>query len=296
MTAAGLTVTDLSAGYGAGRDAASAAVLTGIDFELPAGECLAVVGRSGCGKSTLLNVLAGVHAPATGRVSAGGKLVAGGEPVATGDRRKAGSSGSTAGHAAYLFQQDLLLPWKGALANAVFASRVAARGEMRRDRSDLEARAAALLREFGLGASLDALPGELSGGMRQRVALARTMLMDRGLILLDEPFGSLDAVTREEMRRWLLDVMTAHPATWVLVTHDVDEAVLLGDHVAVLQRPAGAAEGLGAGHAEPRPAPADRGAAPREGRPSLRQRRERIWRPSPRPPAPTGRVLERRAS
>jgi NitT/TauT family transport system ATP-binding protein len=90
-----------------------------------------------------------------------------------------------------------------------------------------------------LGDAVGATPAELSGGMRQRVALARTVLMDRGLILLDEPFGSLDAVTRAEMRRWLLDVMAAHPATWVLVTHDVEEAVLLGDHVAVLHgRPA----------------------------------------------------------
>ena len=96
-----------------------------------------------------------------------------------------------------------------------------------------------MLREFGLGDNLGSLPRELSGGMRQRVALARTVLMDRGVILLDEPFGSLDAVTRAEMRLWLLDVMAAHPATWVLVTHDVDEAVLLGDQVAVLRgRPA----------------------------------------------------------
>ena len=230
MTAEALKVSALSAGYG---DDDCARVLAGIDFELPAGECLAVVGRSGCGKSTLLNVLAGVHPPATGCVSAGGEV------VAAGDWRQTGSPGSTSGHAAYLFQQDLLLPWKGALANAVFAARVAAGRVARHERRYLEERAAGLLREFGLGDSLALLPGELSGGMRQRVALARTVLMDRGVILLDEPFGSLDAVTRAEMRLWLLDVMAAHPATWVLVTHDVDEAVLLGDQVAVLSgRPA----------------------------------------------------------
>jgi ABC-type nitrate/sulfonate/bicarbonate transport system ATPase subunit len=232
VTATALSASALSAGYGLG-DAAAPPVLAGIDFELPAGECLAVVGRSGCGKSTLLNVLAGVHPPGTGWVCAGD------ETVAAGDWRQTGSPGCTSGHAAYLFQQDLLLPWKGALANAVFAARVAAGRATRHERQDLEKRAAGLLREFGLGDNLDSVPCELSGGMRQRVALARTVLMDRGVILLDEPFGSLDAVTRAEMRLWLLDVMAAHPATWVLVTHDVDEAVLLGDQVAVLRgRPA----------------------------------------------------------
>ena len=237
MTAAALSVTALAAGYACDGDArdgdAPGPVFAGIDFELPAGECLAVVGRSGCGKSTLLNVLAGVHAPAAGNVAVAG------EAVAAGDWRRTGSPGCASGHAAYLFQQDLLLPWKGALANALFAARVAAGHVARRERQELEERAAGLLREFGLGESLELLPRELSGGMRQRVALARTVLMDRGLILLDEPFGSLDAVTRGEMRLWLLDVMAAHPATWVLVTHDVDEAVLLGDQVAVLRgRPA----------------------------------------------------------
>ena len=236
MTAAALKVSALSAGYGPGENASGAqpaAVLGGVDFDLPAGECLAVVGRSGCGKSTLLNVLAGVHPPATGCVTVAG------ETVAAGDWRRTGLPGSASGHAAYLFQQDLLLPWKDALANAMFTTQVAAGRGARRRRQGLEERTAGLLREFGLGDSLALLPRELSGGMRQRVALARTVLMDRGVILLDEPFGSLDAVTRAEMRLWLLDVMAAHPATWVLVTHDVDEAVLLGDQVAVLRgRPA----------------------------------------------------------
>jgi ABC-type nitrate/sulfonate/bicarbonate transport system ATPase subunit len=212
-------------------------VLAGVELELPAGECLAVAGRSGCGKSTLLHVLAGLLAPTAGSVSVAGDV------VAAVDWRGSGAPGCSAGHAAYMFQRDLLLPWKSALHNAVFPARLAARHEGGPERSapaaGLEARGRALLEEFGLGDALDAVPAELSGGMRQRVALARTVLMDRGLILLDEPFGSLDAVTGEEMRRWLLGVMAAHPATWVLVTHDVDEAVLLGDRVAVLRgRPA----------------------------------------------------------
>jgi len=257
--AAEVSVTGLAAGYGdSGRrgprrlpePAALDLVLDGVEFDLPAGDCLAVVGRSGCGKSTLLHVLAGLLAPSEGTVRAGGHVVAG----ADWDGR--GAPGCSAGHAAYMFQRDLLLPWKNALQNAVFPARMAARAEgprrggVGRDEAarrataatggaDLERRGRRLLEEFGLGESLDATPAGLSGGMRQRVALARTVLMDRGLILLDEPFGSLDAVTRAEMRRWLLDVMAAHPATWVLVTHDVEEAVLLGDHVAVLHgRPA----------------------------------------------------------
>jgi ABC-type nitrate/sulfonate/bicarbonate transport system ATPase subunit len=252
--AAEVRVAGLAAGYGdRGRrgprrglaPASLELVLDGVEFDLPAGDCLALVGRSGCGKSTLLHVLAGLLAPCEGTVRAAGRVVAGG------DWQGRGAPGCSAGHAAYMFQRDLLLPWKSALQNVVFPARMAARAEgsgradtVRPEAAahgdpDLERRGRALLEEFGLGDALDARPGELSGGMRQRVALARTVLMDRGLILLDEPFGSLDAVTRAEMRRWLLDVMAAHPATWVLVTHDVEEAVLLGDHVAVFHgRPA----------------------------------------------------------
>ncbi|MFA4965640.1 MAG: ATP-binding cassette domain-containing protein, partial [Thermoleophilia bacterium] len=151
-----------------------------------------------------------------------------------------GASGCRSGHAAYMFQRDLLLPWKTVLANAVFAAQVARRaGDGRAPTADVRARAQTMLEEFGLGDALEALPRQLSGGMRQRVALARTLVLEAGLVLLDEPFGSLDALTRVELQGWLLDVMDVHPATWILVTHDVREAVLLGDRVAVLAgRPA----------------------------------------------------------
>lgn len=228
-----LSVRGLAAGYG-GRQTATGhrdavPVLAGLDVELDVGERLAIVGRSGCGKSTLLHVLAGLLPPAAGEVLVGGREVAAANWAAS------GSPGCRSGHAAYMFQQDLLLPWKRVLANTVFAARVSPE----RTADDLEERAVDILREFGLEASLEALPRELSGGMRQRVALARTLVLNRGLVLLDEPFGSLDAFTRAEMRCWLLDVMETHPATWVLVTHDVGEAVMLGDRVAVLRgRPA----------------------------------------------------------
>jgi NitT/TauT family transport system ATP-binding protein len=243
--AATLEVAGLSAGYGAAAGSGGALpVLAGVGFHVPAGHCLAVVGASGCGKSTLLHVLAGLLAPLAGSVTVGGQVVAAADWAWS-----RGGPGCSAGHAAYMFQDDLLLPWKTAAQNAAMPTRLG-RGDRRVSGTDgrrarrerargLEGRARTLLTEFGLGDALDVPPGRLSGGMRQRVALARTMLMDRGLILLDEPLGSLDAVTRAETRLWLLEVMAAHPATWVLVTHDVEEAVLLGDSVAVLHgRPA----------------------------------------------------------
>lgn len=221
-------------------------VLAGVDLELAPGERLAVVGASGSGKSTLLHVLAGLLAPSAGAAEIDGCDAAAG-----------------CGRAAYMFQDDLLLPWKSVLGNTVFAASVArasgqaaaatgaepaamsaamptaaaGRGRTltrRRARAARAAQARGILEEFGLGDVLDELPGRLSGGMRQRVALARTLMLGRGLVLLDEPFGSLDTITRAEMQGWLLDVMDAHPATWVLVTHDVREAALLCDQVVVL--------------------------------------------------------------
>jgi len=243
-TAASVTVHGLQAGYDGRQGHVS--VLADLELALAPGECLVVVGESGCGKSTLLHLLAGLMAPEVGEVQVDGHT------VAAADFAGDGLPGCSSGHAAYMFQRDLLLPWKSVLANTVFAAEVArgaghggrgrrsrARGVGRPERLELEKQARTILGEFGLAASLDALPRELSGGMRQRVALARTLVLGRGLVLLDEPFGSLDAFTRAELQGWLLDVMEAHPATWVLVTHDVREAVLLGDRVAVLAgRPA----------------------------------------------------------
>ncbi|MHB8869545.1 MAG: ABC transporter ATP-binding protein, partial [Thermoleophilia bacterium] len=213
-------------------------VLEGIDLHLFPGERLAVVGASGCGKSTLLHALAGLLQPVRGSV-----CVIGGCPEGAG-----GAGGGAAAadrprdHAAYMFQSDLLLPWKPALANAAFAGELAlSRGPMwsgcrpsRAAREAIRERARSLLCEFGLGDALHVFPHQLSGGMRQRVALARTLALGRGLVLLDEPFGSLDALTRSDLRGWMVRVMDTHAATWVLVTHDVDEAVQLADRVVVL--------------------------------------------------------------
>jgi NitT/TauT family transport system ATP-binding protein len=135
--------------------------------------------------------------------------------------------------AALMAQRDLLLPWAGAVDNAALALRVAGIG-----RAPARERATALLKDFGLEGFERARPHELSGGMRQRVAFARTLLAGRPVLCLDEPFAGLDALTRQEMQDWLAEALRADPRTVVLVTHDVEEAIVLADRVVVLsQRP-----------------------------------------------------------
>jgi len=184
-----------------------------LDLRAAPGEVLAVVGPSGCGKSTLLSLLAGLAEPHSGLVSVGG-LTPATERL---DR------------CALMPQRDLLLPWRSALDNAGLAleSVGVSRPEARR-------RARPLFERFGLAAFERARPSELSGGMRQRVAFLRTLLVGRPVLLLDEPFGALDTITRGEMQEWLADALAEEPRTVVLVTHDVEEALLLADRVAVL--------------------------------------------------------------
>jgi ABC-type nitrate/sulfonate/bicarbonate transport system ATPase subunit len=234
-----LTATDLSLGYS--EPPGVRPVVERLSLTLEPGERVALVGTSGSGKTTLLHCLAGLLRPLEGEVAVDGEAVA--SPAGP----------CTSRHAAYMFQRDLLLPWKTALENAVLVASVARGRASAPPRSagapdpapsaepaDVRGRAEALLREFGLGEALDAYPHQLSGGMRQRVALARTLILGRGLVLLDEPFAGLDSLTREDLQEWLRSVMDRHAATWVLVTHDVHEASLLADRVAVLGgRPAG---------------------------------------------------------
>ena len=187
--------------------------LEGIDLETREDEVLAVVGPSGCGKSTLLELVAGLQEPDDGSVEVGGETNAAARRAAC----------------AYMPQRDLLLPWRDALANAALALEcqgVAA--------SEARQRAEPLFERFGLAEFETAHPRELSGGMRQRVAFLRTLLPGRPVLLLDEPFGALDSITRGSMQRWLADALAREPRTVVLVTHDVDEAVFLADRVAVL--------------------------------------------------------------
>jgi ABC-type nitrate/sulfonate/bicarbonate transport system ATPase subunit len=187
-------------------------VLGGVSLTVASGELVAVVGPSGCGKSTLFDVVAGLERPDAGRVLVDG----------------ADATGRTDAFA-YMPQQDLLFPWRTVLDNTTLGLEVA--GMRRRAARE---RARPLFAEFGLDGFEGVRPDELSGGMRQRAALLRTVVQDRPVLLLDEPFGALDALTRTEMQVWLSRMRARFDWTVLLVTHDVREAVLLADRVVVL--------------------------------------------------------------
>ena len=186
--------------------------IAAMDVDIDAGQLVALVGPSGCGKSTVLRILAGLVVPTLGTAVVG-DAVANGYP----------------GLVAYQPQRDLLLPWRRVLANAMLGAEVAGV-----PRDEARTRAAARFERFGLAGFERAWPGSLSGGMRQRVALLRTFLVPRPVLLLDEPFGALDAITRRGMQEWLQEVWMEDGRTVVLVTHDVDEALLLADRVLVM--------------------------------------------------------------
>jgi ABC-type nitrate/sulfonate/bicarbonate transport system ATPase subunit len=185
------------------RRGARVQALADVSLHAERGELLALVGPSGCGKTTLLELICGLQAHQHGTVAC--------EP------------------AVLMPQRDLLLPWLSAVDNAALALRIA-----HVPRASARNRAAALFAQLGLDGFEDAHPAELSGGMRQRVAFARTLLSGKPVLCLDEPFGALDAITRAEMQDWLAGALAREPRTTVLVTHDVEEAILLADRVLVL--------------------------------------------------------------
>jgi NitT/TauT family transport system ATP-binding protein len=204
------------------RGGAPVSAVRGLSLTARPGEIVAVVGPSGCGKTTLLELVCGLTGPDSGTVEAA--------------------------PAALMAQRDLLLPWRSAVDNAALALRVA-----RVERGAARERAGALLRDFGLAGFERARPAELSGGMRQRVAFARTLLSGRTVLCLDEPFAALDALTRQEMQDWLAGALLAQPRTVVLVTHDVEEAIVLADRVLVMSpRPGRVVASLDVGVARPR--------------------------------------------
>ncbi len=191
------------------RDAAELVqALDAVDIELREGEFVSIVGPSGCGKSTLINLLAGLDEPTDGRV------LLNGEPA------------ELLGEIGYMPQTDLLMPWRTVLDNAALGPQLA--GEALGRAREL---ATAEFARFGLAGFEHAWPSEISAGMRQRAALLRTFLAGRGVLLLDEPFAALDALTREQMQQWLLEIWQADRKTICLVTHDVDEALFLSDRV-----------------------------------------------------------------
>jgi ABC-type nitrate/sulfonate/bicarbonate transport system ATPase subunit len=195
------------------RRFAGVTALSGVNLRLRSDEILAVVGPSGCGKSTLLELVAGLQDPDEGTVTVLGATRAE-------DRRTA---------CAYMPQRDLLLPWRDALSNAALALECQgiSRAEARR-------RAHPLFERFGLREFERSRPAALSGGMRQRVAFLRTLLPGRPVLLLDEPFGALDAITRTDLQEWLAGTLAVEPRTVLLVTHDVEEAAFLADRIVVL--------------------------------------------------------------
>jgi NitT/TauT family transport system ATP-binding protein len=191
-----------------------------IDLSVEPGEFVAIVGPTGCGKSTLLNASAGLLKPVAGRVEIFG-----------------GALNGLNARAGYLFQQDALMPWKTALDNVAVA--LEPKGVPKRD---AEARARDWLRRVGLSAFADRYPHMLSGGQRKRVALAQMLIRDPEILLMDEPFGPLDAQTRQIMGNLLLDLWTANRKAVLFVTHDLEEAIALADRVVVMS--AGPAAGI----------------------------------------------------
>lgn len=198
--------------HGVGKSFGGLEVLRDLDLAVRPGEFAAVIGPSGSGKSTLFNLLSGLDTPSTG------DLLIDGEPA---DLRS--------GQVAYMPQKDLLFPWRTVLDNTALG--LEAQGVRRRE---ARRRAGELFGAFGLDGFQDSYPFQLSGGMRQRAALLRTVVLERPVLLLDEPFGALDSLTRTEMQLWLADMWQRYRWTVVLVTHDIREAVLLADTVHVL--------------------------------------------------------------
>ena len=176
------------------------------------GSFVAIVGPSGCGKSTLFNVIAGLLTPDAGEVRLNDQVVTG-----------------ATGHVGYMLQKDLLVPWRTVQDNITMAARLT-----RRVTSDDRKEARRVAEQYGLGGFLRHYPSALSGGMRQRVAFMRTLVTHQSLLLLDEPFGALDAQTRLEMQQWLLQVWRETGRTVLFITHDVDESIFLSDRILVM--------------------------------------------------------------
>ena len=191
-------------------------VLNNISLTIPRGAFVSLIGPSGCGKSTLLKVLSGLLPPTEGSVSLAGRT-----PQQASLERRIG----------LVFQEATLMPWKSALENAKLLMQIACK-----DRSDKEIteRAREMLNVVGLSHAIDKRPSQLSGGMRQRVSIARALALDPEVLMMDEPFGALDAITREEMSEFILGIWKKTGKTIVLVTHSIDEAIFLSQEVHVM--------------------------------------------------------------
>lgn len=212
-------------------DAPEVQILKDINFSVNAGEIVSIIGPSGGGKSTIFNIVAGLLEPTQGSVYLNGKEITG-----------------QSGNVSYMLQKDLLLPFKTVLDNVALPkiisgfSKKEARSEARK-----------YFAEFGLEGTEDKYPKMLSGGMKQRAALLRTYLFGKELALLDEPFSALDAITKENIHQWYLDIMNKINLTTLFITHDIEEAILLSDRIYVLKgRPATLSESIEIKLARPR--------------------------------------------
>jgi ABC-type nitrate/sulfonate/bicarbonate transport system ATPase subunit len=183
-----------------------------LNLSIETGRFVSLLGPSGCGKSTLFNIIAGLLAPTEGRVLIDSEDATG-----------------TIGRVGYMLQKDLLLSWRTVLDNVILGMEVQGK-----PLKEARARALPLLRKYGLAGFEYLYPTSLSGGMRQRAALLRTLLFDTDVILLDEPFGALDAQTKLHMQEWLMQLWSDFKKTVVFVTHDVDEAIYLSDEIHVM--------------------------------------------------------------
>jgi ABC-type nitrate/sulfonate/bicarbonate transport system ATPase subunit len=204
---AGVTVSAVTRRFG------SVTAVEGIDLDVARHRRIGVVGPSGCGKSTLLALICGLDEPDAGSIT----VLGGTDPT------------ERLAKCAWMAQRDLLLPWRTALANACLP--LENRGVPARTARE---RVLPLFARLGLGGFEHRRPAQLSGGMRQRVAFARTLVADKDVLLLDEPFGALDSITRADLQGWLRQALEAEPRTVVLVTHDVEEAILLCHEVIVM--------------------------------------------------------------
>ncbi|GCE22516.1 ABC transporter ATP-binding protein [Dictyobacter kobayashii] len=210
-----LTVKGVTRTYVEGKRRVEA--LTPIDLTVARGEFVSLIGPSGCGKSTLFNIIAGVDEPTTGTLAIDGDW-----------------DGERAGRVGYMPQQPLLLPWRTVEENILLGLDI-----RRLPRKEALQQAHDVLKRFSLHDFAESYPTALSGGMRQRIALLRTVLFNSSFLLLDEPFGALDALTRITLQMWLLDLLQTYHSSVLFITHDVREAILLSDRIYVLSaRPA----------------------------------------------------------
>ena len=187
-------------------------VLTDINLSIIEGEFVCIIGPSGCGKTTLFNILVGLEKPETGKIILDNQDIT-----------------CTRGHIAYMPQKDLLFPWRTIIENLLLGVEIN-KGDLKAARKEAED----LIPLFGLEGFAENYPEQLSGGMRQRAALLRTVLTHHSILALDEPFGALDALTRSKMQKWILSIQEKLNKTILFITHDIEEAITLADRVIVL--------------------------------------------------------------